>query len=122
MSRVVAGAEIRWNVRSEPDHPEVHEWRILLINRPERIDKIWQRFLEAAQPLDDMRMTYKEDAPGEKLEARLYTCKTYRSPKDISWTELNKSPGKITRDEELRDRTKDGLLNYVKGYVESKPE
>jgi len=112
--------EIRWNSKSE-DHPETHEWILLAINRPERLDKIWQKFQEQIAPLDEIRLRMKKRIPDTDLEYRLITCTTYagKGPNIINWNRIHQ--GTIKRDTQLYERkTEDRLIEYVNKYIAKK--
>lgn len=122
MSRIVPGAEIRWNVHSE-SNPEQHFYTIYIANRPELVREIWQRFQEHVNFTDESKKI-AEGVIKKDLSFAAYQCLCYgKPPKDLNWQEVHQTQeSRITRDRELRGRINDGLLNYIERYNANKIE
>jgi hypothetical protein len=111
-------AELRWNVRSS-GNPETHEWFLLLVNRPRRLETVFQRFIEETQPIDEIFVRATEVIPDSRLIYSLISCTTFSiGPHNIKWPAIYQ--GSRTRDRALYERKRDGLVAYVERLIQQK--
>jgi len=122
MSRKNQHSEIRWNAVStpEPDSQGTHHWLVLIVNKKNRVETIWQRFLEAAQPTEEARLRAEGTIPSHSLVYRLYSAKSFNvTPRNIDWTQIPSQ--NVSRDKELYERQfPEGVETYVRDYIEEK--
>ncbi|MBU0761040.1 MAG: hypothetical protein KJ600_03150 [Nanoarchaeota archaeon] len=104
--------QLRWEVHSQ-DHPETHEYNILIINEDRKIETILQRASEQLMPADDFQTLTRGHVLGTRLKYQLVKILAYgTSPHQVDWKKIYR--GKVVRDRELRNRKNiDGLPNYV---------
>lgn len=112
--------QLRWNALSK-DHPEMHEYYILLINTPSEARRIQQRISEHLAPAEEPVILADVSVQKSRgLHWRLMQVSSYGvSPITVNFASVY--GGKIYRDRNLSSRqSSDGLVGYVARCVEKR--
>mgnify|MGYP001578730259 CR=1 FL=1 len=116
--------QIRYWTDSQSQHddsswnPDGHTINLLIVNREDKIPGILQKLYEQLAPVQSKLQRTSGRIQNSELSYQFHTIHARNShPDDIKWPSIFR--GKITKDRELRERSKkDTLEIYVDSHIQ----